>query len=355
MIGLQHLLKAMLEKGASDLHITANSPPLLRINGELVRVKMDPFTPADTKTICYSVLSDKQKQVLEEEKELDFSFGLKGLSRYRVNLFHQQGCIAGAFRRIPFMVYTFEQLGLPEVVKSFVTKTAGLVLVTGPTGSGKSTTLAAMIDTMNENLAKHIITVEDPIEFLHQHKKSIINQRELGHDTLTYGAALRSALRQDPDIVLIGEMRDLETIEAALTIAETGHLVFSTLHTNSSIQTINRIVDVFAADHQDQIRTKLSFVLQGIISQQLIPRGDGKGRVLALEVLVPTLAIRSLIRESKIHQVYSQMQLGKGEHGMITLNQSLENLVRGGFLTPERALQSTYEVAELAKMLQRGI
>jgi len=351
MIGLQHLLKAMVEKGASDLHLTAQSAPLLRINGDLVRVKMDSLTAEDVKKLCYSVLSDKQKQEFEENKELDFSFGLKGLSRYRVALFYQRGVVAGSFRRIPSMVYSFEQLGLPTVIKNLTYESAGIVIITGPTGSGKSTTLAAMVDTINETQSKHVITIEDPVEFLHEHKKSIINQRELGNDTYSYSNALKHVLRQDPDIVLIGEMRDFETIEAALTIAETGHLVFSTLHTNSAVQTINRLIDVFPVDQQAQIRIKLSFVLLGIISQKLIPRTDNRGRVLALEVMIPNLAIRSLIRESKIHQIYAQMQLGQGAHGMITLNQSLMNLVKAGYLPLGMAIKCSSEPSELRKLM----
>jgi len=352
MIGLQHLLKAMIEKGASDLHLTAFAAPILRINGELVKVKMDSLTPDDIKRLCYAVLTDKQKHELEEKKELDFSFGLKGLSRYRVSLFYQRGFLAGAFRRIPSMVYSFEQLGLPQIIKDLTEETAGIVIVTGPTGSGKSTTLAAMVDEINNCQCKHVLTIEDPVEFLHEHKKSIINQRELGGDTYSYKNALRHALRQDPDVVLIGEMRDFETIEAALTIAETGHLVLSTLHTNSAIQTINRLIDVFPNEQQTQVRVKLSFVLLGIISQKLIPRVDNKGLVLALEVLIPTLAVRSLIRETKIHQIYSLMQLGQGSHGMITLNQSLFNLVQAGYLSPKVAVKHTTEPAELKKLLR---
>src|SRR5512140_1279999 len=323
MANLHQLLKAMVEKGASDLHVTTGSPPQLRIDGKLVPLKTPPLSPVDTKQLCYSILTDAQKHKFEEESELDLSFGVKGLSRFRANVFMQRGAVAGAFRTIPFKILTFAELGLPPIVAELAKKPRGLVLVTGPTGSGKSTTLASIIDKINTDRHEHIVTIEDPIEFLHPHKNCLVNQREVGSDTKSFKHALKYVLRQDPDVVLIGEMRDLETIEAALTLAETGHLCFATLHTNSCVQTINRIVDVFPPYQQTQVRTQLSFVLEGVLSQILIPKMGGSGRALCLEVMVPNPAIRNLIREDKIHQIYSQMQVGQDKFGMQTLNQSL--------------------------------
>ena len=308
---LHQLLKVMFEKGASDLHVTTNSPPQLRINGDLIPLKTPPLGPNDTKSLCYSIMTDAQKHKFEEENELDLSFGVKGLSRFRANIFTQRGAVAGSFRAIPFEIKSFEDLKLPQVVKLISDKPRGLVLVTGPTGSGKSTTLAAMIDRINTIRHDHIVTIEDPIEFVHPHKNCLINQREVGADTNSFQRALKSILRQDPDVVLVGELRDMETIEAALTISETGHLCFATLHTNSCAQTINRVIDVFPAYQQPQVRAQLSFVLEGVMSQTLLPTVGGKGRCLALEVMVPNAAIRNLIREDKIHQIYSQMQVGK--------------------------------------------
>src|SRR3954462_11522862 len=327
----------MVEKGASDLHITTGSPPQLRIDGRLVPLKTPPLTPVETKQLCYSILADAQKHKFEEENELDLSFGVKGLSRYRANLFMQRGAVSAAFRAIPFKILTFDELGLPPSAAELTTRPRGLVLVTGPTGSGKSTTLAALIDKINTETRQHIVTVEDPIEYLHAHKRCLINQREVGHDTKSFKVALKYVLRQDPDVVLVGEMRDLETIEAALTIAETGHLVFATLHTNSAVQSINRIIDVFPPHQQAQIRAQLSFVLEGVMSQLLLPRSQGAGRALALEVLVPNPAVRNLIREDKVHQIYSQMQIGQGKHGMQTLNQSLYSLYARQLITLEEA------------------
>src|SRR5438477_4476146 len=323
MANLHQLLKAMIEKGASDLHITTGSPPQLRIDGHLVPLKMPPLTPVETKQLCYSILTDAQKHQFEEENELDLSFGVKNLSRFRANIFMQRGAVAGAFRTIPFKILSFEELGLPGIVAELANKPSGLVLVTGPTGSGKSTTLASMIDKINSEQRLHIITIEDPIEYLHPHKMSVVNQREVGTDTEGFKQALKYVLRQDPDVVPVGEMRQLETIEAALTISETGHLVFATLHTNSAISTINRVIDVFPPHQQDQVRSKLSFVLQGVITQQLLPRAGAPGRCLALEIMIPNPAIRNLVREGKVHQIYSQMQMGQDKHGMQTLNQSL--------------------------------
>src|SRR5687767_13882535 len=297
MANLHQLLKAMVEKGSSDLHITTGSPPQLRIDGELVPLKTAPLTPVETKQLCYSILTDAQKHKFEEENELDLSFGVKGLSRFRANIFLQRGAVSGAFRTIPFKILSFQELGLPPIIAELAKRPRGLILVTGPTGSGKSTTLASIIDKVNTERHEHIVTIEDPIEYLHPHKSCVVNQREVGADTDSFKRALKYILRQDPDVVLVGEMRDLETIEAALTIAETGHLVFATLHTNSCAQTINRIVDVFPPYQQPQVRAQLSFVMEGVMSQTLIPKASGNGRVLALEIMVPNPAIRNLIRE----------------------------------------------------------
>lgn len=353
MATLYDLLKQMIDSGASDLHVTTGTPPRLRIDGKLVVMDHPPLGAADTKTICYSVLTDAQKHRFEENNELDLSFGIKGLSRFRANIFMQRGAVAGAFRTIPFNIRTFRELGLPEMVNDLVKKPRGLILVTGPTGSGKSTTLAAMIDRINEERYDHIITVEDPIEYLHGHKKCLINQREVNADTASFKAALKYVLRQDPDVVLIGEMRDLETIEAALTVSETGHLTLATLHTNSAVQTINRIIDVFPAHQQEQIRVQLSFVLEGILSQQLLPKKSGHGRVMAVEILVPNPAIRNLIREDKVHQIYSQMQTGQARSGMQTMNQSLFELYTKGLISYDEALGRSMVAEELITMIQR--
>ncbi len=323
MVTMQELLALINEKGASDLHITTGVAPTIRVDGRLMPLPYEPLLPQDTKRLCYSILTEAQKHRFEEEQELDFSFGVKGLSRFRGNIYMQRGAVAGAFRTIPFRVRTFEELNLPPGLKDLCKKPRGLVLVTGPTGSGKSTTLAAMIDKINQERQEHIVTIEDPIEYLHPHKKCLVNQREVNADTQSFKKAMKHILRQDPDVVLIGEMRDLETIEAALTVAETGHLVFATLHTNSCVQTINRILDVFPPYQQPQIRAQMSFVLEGVISQILLPRASGVGRVLCLEVMIPNAAIRNLIREEKIHQIYSQMQVGQAKFGMQTMNQSL--------------------------------
>ncbi|HYQ48242.1 MAG TPA: type IV pilus twitching motility protein PilT [Thermodesulfovibrionales bacterium] len=353
MATIYDLLKVMIEKGASDLHITTGSPPRLRVDGKLIPLDHPPLTPVETKSLCYSILTDAQKHKFEENNELDLSFGVKGLSRFRGNIFMQRGAVAGAFRTIPFEIKTFHDLGLPEIVNDLVKKPRGLILVTGPTGSGKSTTLAAMVDRINSERYDHIITVEDPIEYLHGHKKCLINQREVNADTASFKAALRYVLRQDPDVVLIGEMRDLETIEAALTVSETGHLTLATLHTNSAVQTINRIIDVFPPHQQEQIRVQLSFVLEGILSQQLIAKKSGKGRALAIELLVPNPAIRNLIREDKIHQVYSSMQTGQARYGMQTMNQSLVELYTKGHIAYEDAVSRSPVPEEIITMLQR--
>jgi twitching motility protein PilT len=353
-LSLQALLKAMLDKGASDLHITAGSPPRLRIDNELVRLQTDPLGPVDTKTLCYSVMNDAQKLRYEEDLEIDFSFGIRGLARFRANVYMQQSCVAGAFRLVPYQVIPLEELGLPPVVIDLCEKPRGLVLVTGPTGSGKSTTLASMIDRINTRMRGHIVTIEDPIEFQHTHKACLVNQREIGRDSQSFKRALKYVLRQDPDVVLIGEMRDQETIEAGLAVAETGHLCFATLHTNSAIQSINRIVDVFPSHQQSQIRSVLSFVLEGVVTQVLIPKASGSGRALAAEVLVPNAGIRNLIREDKLHQIYSQMQIGQTKYGMQTMNQSLTELFLKKTISLEEALGHSSEVDELKTMIVNG-
>src|SRR6478609_479599 len=310
-VTLSDLLKKMLDMSGSDLHITTNSPPQVRVHGHLQPLDMPALNPSDTKQLAYSVLTDAQKHRFEEHLELDFSFGLKRLARFRGNLFNQRGATGAVFRVIPFEIKSFQQLNLPPIVSKLCEKPRGLILVTGPTGSGKSTTLAAMIDKINSERHDHIITIEDPIEFVHQHKSCLVNQREVHSDTKGFTNALRAALREDPDVVLIGEMRDLETIESALRIAETGHLTFGTLHTNSAASTINRVVDVFPSHQQPQIRAQLSLVLEGIMCQALLPKADGKGRAMCMEIMVPNAAIRNLIREDKIHQIYSSMQSGQ--------------------------------------------
>jgi len=350
-VTLHQLLKAMVEKGASDLHVTTGAPPLLRIDGSVVPLKLPPLGPVESKALCYSILSEEQKIQFEKTSELDLAFGVKGLSRFRANIYVQRGAVAGAFRTIPFKILTFEEIGLPAVLGELTKKPSGLILVTGPTGSGKTTSLAAIIDKINNEQRCHILTIEDPIEFVHPNKLSVVNQREIGSDTENFHNALRSVLRQDPDVVLVGEMRDLETIEAALTISETGHLVFATLHTNTAVSTINRIIDVFPPHQQDQIRAKLSFVLQGIVTQQLLPKASGTGRAMALEILIPNAAIRNLIREGKIHQIYSQMQVGQGKYGMQTLNQALFALLQKRIITQEEAHGRSTEPDEFQMML----
>ncbi|MBU5636478.1 type IV pilus twitching motility protein PilT [Geomonas sp. Red69] len=354
MINFHQMLKELVERGGSDLHITTNTSPQIRIDGKLTPMDVPPLTAIETKQLCYSILTDAQKHRFEEENELDLSFGVKGLSRFRGNIFVQRGAVAGVFRVIPYKILTFEELGLPPVVNLLCDKPRGLILVTGPTGSGKSTTLASMIDHINVNRHDHIVTVEDPIEYLHPHKGCIVNQREVGADTKSFKHALKYVLRQDPDVVLIGELRDLETIEAALTLAETGHLCFATLHTNSCAQTINRIIDVFPPYQQTQVRTQLSFVLEGVMSQTLIPRATGSGRALALEVMVPNPAIRNLIREDKVHQIYSQMQVGQEKFGMQTMNQCLMSLLSRRLITVDDALGRSSEPDELKQMLAPG-
>ena len=347
---LHQLLKVMIDNAASDLHITSNSPPQLRIDGSMVPLKTDKLNPVETKQLCYSIMTDAQKMRFEEDQELDLSFGVKDLARFRANIFMQRGAVAGAFRLVPYQIRTLGELGVPPVVHSLCEKPRGLILVTGPTGSGKSTTLASMIDHINSTQRGHIVTVEDPIEYLHFHKSCVVNQREIGSDTQNFGRALKYILRQDPDVVLIGEMRDLETIEAALTIAETGHLAFATLHTNDAVQTINRIIDVFPPHQQSQIRVVLSFVLEGVICQNLVPRIGG-GRVMACEVLIPNAAVRNLIREDKLQQIKSQMQIGQSKYGMQTLNQSLCDLYMRELVSLEDAMASTTEMDELKTLI----
>jgi len=345
------LLRAMLEVGASDLHLTAGVPPCMRVHGELRRVQGNPLTGDDTRSLAYAIMTDSQKHKFEEHNELDFSFGLKGLARFRGNVFVQRGNVAAVFRVIPYEILSFEALGLPAVVAEMASRPRGLILVTGPTGSGKSTTLASMIDLINRERREHIVTIEDPIEFVHDHKNCIINQREVGADTMSFGRALKSALRQDPDVILLGELRDLETIEIALKMAETGHLALATLHTNSCVQTVTRVVDAFPSSQQSQIRLQLSFVLEGILCQQLLPTKTGKGRALAMEILNPTPAVRNIIREDKLHQLYGQMQINQGETGTITLNQSLVQLVLTNKVTAAEARTRAGDVKEFDKAL----
>jgi twitching motility protein PilT len=354
VVPLQQLLKTMVEYGGTDLHITVDSAPQVRIDGRMVPLKLPPLDAAQTRWLCYGIMTDQQKHRLEEDLEVDFSFGLQGVSRFRANVYNQRGATAGAFRSIPEVIRSFEQLGLPPIVQTLCEKPRGLVLVTGVTGSGKSTSLAAMIDRINETESLHILTVEDPVEYVHRHKRCLVNQREIHADTQSFKKALRSALRQDPDVVLIGELRDLETIESALTIAETGHLTFATLHTNSCVQTINRIIDVFPAHQQPQIRAQLSLVLEGVLCQALIPKASGKGRALALEVMVPNSAIRNLIREDKVHQIYGTMQTGQLKYGMQTFNQSLSDLVMRGDITQDVAQGYSSNPEELREMINRG-
>src|SRR5437868_7323367 len=350
-LNLRTLLEEMVSRNASDLHIVAGERPKLRVDGDITNASSDfELTPKDTLQIAYSVLTEQQKKRFELEDELDFSFGIQNLARFRGNCFKQRGCVSMVIRQIPFDIKTFEQLGLPGSIAKMAEKPRGLVLVTGPTGSGKSTTLAAMIDKINRERKGHIITVEDPIEFIHKHQGCIINQREVGSDTKSFANALKYALREDPDTILVGEMRDLETIQAALTIAETGHLAFATLHTNSAAEAINRIIDVFPSHQQSQVRAQLAFVLEGIITQTLLPKAKGRGRVMAAEIMICTPAIRALIRDDKIHQIYSMMQSGK-KYGMQTMNDSLYQLYMSKTVALEEVLRATHDQGELMRMI----
>jgi twitching motility protein PilT len=353
-LSMHELLTAMVQRGASDLHVSAGTRPQLRINGELVPLaSFDEVPPAEAQRLIYGVLSGAQKARFEVDNELDLSFALQGLARFRCNVYRERGAVAFAIRIIPDAVRSFAELGLPPIVESLAERPRGLVLVTGPTGSGKSTTLAAMLDKINAERRQHIVTIEDPIEFLHRNKKGLVHQREVYGDTHSFAEALRRILRQDPDVVLIGEMRDLETVAAALTVAETGHLTLATLHTNSCAETINRIVDVFPTMQQEQVRAQLSLVLEGVLCQQLIPTWDRRGRAMALEIMVTTPAIRHMIRQQKVHEIYSAMQAGQ-KFGMQTMNQSLLALVRQGRIGREEALQRTMEPEELAQLLAAG-
>ena len=350
-VNLRAMLEEMIERDASDLHITAGERPKFRIDGDITNSRSEyVMTPKDTLQLAYSVLTENQKKRFETESELDFSFGIQNLARFRGNVFKQRGCVSVVIRQIPFTVKTFSELGLPNVVAQLADRPRGLVLVTGPTGSGKSTTLAAMIDKINKELKGHIITVEDPIEFIHRHQACIVNQREVGTDTNSFQAALKYALRQDPDVVLIGEMRDLETIQAALTIAETGHLAFATLHTNSAAESINRIIDVFPSHQQSQVRAQLAFVLEGVLTQTLLQRAKGRGRVMAAEIMICTPAIRALIRDDKVHQIESSMQAGK-KYGMQTLNDALYQLYMAREVTKDECLRVTSKPNEFLRSI----
>jgi twitching motility protein PilT len=354
-VNLRQMLEEMIERDASDLHITAGERPKLRIDGDITNSRVEHvLTPKDTLQIAYSVLTENQKKRFETEDELDFSFGIQNLARFRGNCFKQRGCVSMVIRQIPFSVKTFQELGLPAVLAKLAERPRGLVLVTGPTGSGKSTTLAAMIDKINKERRGHIITVEDPIEFIHRHQACIVNQREIGTDTRSFGAALKYALRQDPDVVLVGEMRDLETIAAALTIAETGHLALATLHTNSAAESINRIIDVFPAHQQSQVRAQLAFVLEGVVTQTLLQKASGKGRVMVCEIMIATPAIRALIRDDKVHQIYSAMQAGK-KHGMQTLADSLYTQYMGREVTLEECLRVCPDQNEFLRMVGQPV
>jgi twitching motility protein PilT len=354
-ITLGDLLRKLIEMSGSDLHITTNSPPQIRVHGVLHALDLPPLTPAESKQLVYGVMTDAQKHRFEEDLELDFSFGLKGLARFRANCFNQRGAVAGVFRVIPWEIRSFEDLRLPPIVAKLCERPRGLILITGPTGSGKTTTLAAMIDKINRERHEHILTIEDPIEFVHPHKNCLVNQREVHSDTKGFSQALRAALREDPDVVLVGEMRDLETTESALRIAETGHLTLGTLHTNSASSTINRVIDVFPSHQQPQIRAQLSLVLEGILCQSLLPRVGGMGRVMAMEILIPNAAIRNLIREDKIHQIYSTMQSGQDKFGMQTFNQSLATLYFQKQIALEAAMQRSSLPDELRDIVQRGM
>jgi len=349
---LPQLLKALVDQGGSDLHISSETPPRMRIHGDLLPLELPPLDSNETKQLCYSVLTEEQRRDFEAGKELDLAFSVKNLSRFRANIFMQKSSVSGVFRAIPLKIHTLDELLLPPVLKNLCNTPRGLILVTGPTGSGKSTTLAAMVNHINENHRGHILTIEDPVEFIHPHKSCSVNQREVGHDTQSFGRALKSALREDPDVILVGELRDLETVSLALTAAETGHLVLASLHTNSCVSTLNRIIDVFPPHQQSQVRTQISLSLSGILSQALLPALSG-GRVLAMEILIPSKAIRNLLREDKVHQIYSAMQTGQEDSGMQTMNKSLLHLINRRMITIEQALEKSNEPDELAEILSK--
>ncbi len=352
-VSLEEIADIAVKNNASDIHITAGAPPSIRIDGKIIKLEQyPPLYPRDTQSLIYSIMNEKQKRKFEEQGEVDFSFGIKGVGRFRVNVFRQRNTVAASLRLIPFKIKTIEELGLNPVVKNLCKKSMGIILVTGPTGSGKTTTLASLVNYINETFPYNIITIEDPIEYIFHHKKSIVNQREVGVDTQSFATAVKYSLREDPDVILVGEMRDMETIKTALTAAETGHLVFATLHTNTAIETINRIINVFPQNEQQQIRTELSFVLQGVISQRLLPKIGG-GRTLVHELLIPNIAIRNLIRENKIHQIYGLMQTGQAETGMQTMNQSLISALRRGLITKEDALKVSPEPVELGRLMNQ--
>jgi twitching motility protein PilT len=353
MIHIDTLLRQMFEKGASDLHLTVGAAPTIRLHGEMEALDFEKLRPDTVQQIVYSVLTDEQKEKFEKENELDLSFGVEGVGRVRMNVFKQRGAVASVLRQIPTKIKGMDELDLPKAVAEIVKVPKGLVLVCGPTGSGKSTTLAAMIDWINENTQSHIITIEDPIEFVHNHKKSLINQREIGADSRSFATALKYVLRQDPDVILVGEMRDIETIGAALTIAETGHLVFATLHTPDAVQAINRIIDVFSPEQQAQVRTQLSFVVQAVMCQQLIPLAEGGGRCIAVEVMIATPAVRNLIREEKVHQVYSALQTG-ADTGMQTMNMSMAALYRKGKVKYQEIMDRTTDARDLERLVRGG-
>lgn len=353
MISLYQLLKACVKQDASDLHIVAGSAPVLRVDGNVVRVKTKKLNEEEVRKLCYSILTDYQKSYFEEHKEMDFSFGIKNMARFRVNMFYQKGCVSGVFRRVPIEIPEFKDLGLPSAIESVTNFQTGLVLVTGPTGSGKTTTIASLIDKVNRDRRGHIITLEDPIEFIHEHRNCIVNQREVGNDTENFLKALKHLLRQDPDVCMFGELRDAESMESALHVSETGHLVFATLHTNSAVQTISRIVSSFPGDQQDRIRAQLSFVLRAIVSQRLIA-GEKGGQVVASEYLILTPGIQNLIREDKMHQVYGMMQVGQGKTGMMTLNQSLLQLVLKRQIDMRSAFNHSPDPEELDKLFNKA-
>ncbi len=355
MPSVADLLKTTVDQGASDLHIAAGTPPQIRLRGSLVPLNFPVLSPSETQGLCYGIITDIQKKKFEETHELDFSFSQKGVSRFRGNLYYDRGAVAGAFRVIPHEIPSVDNLGLPPMVKEIIKAPRGLVLVTGPTGSGKTTTLAGMIDAINQTRHEHIITIEDPIEYVFPHKGCLVNQREIGQDSSSFAEALRHILREDPDVVLVGEIRDMETMEAALTIAETGHLTFGTLHTNSAVQTISRVIDIFPPNQQPEVRSSLSLSLVAVLSQTLIPRIDASGRILAAELMIPNAAIRNLIRENKVHQIYSQLQLGQEKYGMQTLNQALASLVNKKIISEEDAYNRSSDVEELKQAISSGL